>query len=396
MAADAPLCAAATGLIDRLPVGVLVARGDEALFANRTLLDYLGYDDLQSLTADGGLARVFFGPASKDFARQPTFQPVSIEAQDGDPVDADAHLQIVEWDGAGPATLITLRRRRIAGAAASDNPAVLAILDAIGDAALLVSREGRILRANDAFAALAGLAKPAVVGQDLLTFVTEDGWEENASKHGEAGSIRIASGRTGAGRAVRDRLSRASDVGAQPLRVVLKTAREGGRPRRAQMSARSLGPGAEGALCVLLRDLSATEHSPEELEAARSEAERSSAAKRNFWRASLTRSNAAERHHQLRRSDDGGALGPIGSERYKDYLKDVHASGEHVLSLVNDLLDLSKIEAGKMELSFEPVDANAVIAECVSIMQAQADRERVVIRWRCRRACRRSRPTNGR
>jgi signal transduction histidine kinase len=73
-------------------------------------------------------------------------------------------------------------------------------------------------------------------------------------------------------------------------------------------------------------------------------------------------------------------FGPLGSPRYKEYLKDIHGSGAHVLSLVNDLLDLSKIEAGKMELSFARVDANAVIAECASIMQAQANQARVVLR----------------
>ena len=73
-------------------------------------------------------------------------------------------------------------------------------------------------------------------------------------------------------------------------------------------------------------------------------------------------------------------FGPVGNERYKDYLKDIRASGAHVMSLADDLLDLSKIEAGKLELSFAPVDANGLIRECVSLMQPQAARERVIMR----------------
>src|ERR1700722_339545 len=73
-------------------------------------------------------------------------------------------------------------------------------------------------------------------------------------------------------------------------------------------------------------------------------------------------------------------FGPVGNERYKDYLKDIHLSGVHVMSLADDLLDLSKIEAGKLELAFASVDANSVIRECVSLMQPQAARERVIMR----------------
>jgi signal transduction histidine kinase len=73
-------------------------------------------------------------------------------------------------------------------------------------------------------------------------------------------------------------------------------------------------------------------------------------------------------------------FGPVGNERYKDYLKDIHASGTHVMSLVNDLLDLSKIEAGKMDLNFGSVDANRIVSECVSLIQPQAARERVIVR----------------
>jgi signal transduction histidine kinase len=73
-------------------------------------------------------------------------------------------------------------------------------------------------------------------------------------------------------------------------------------------------------------------------------------------------------------------FGPVGNERYREYLKDIHTSGGHLLSLVNDLLDLSKIEAGKLELSFASVSLNALTQQCVAIMQPQANRERIIIR----------------
>ena len=45
-----------------------------------------------------------------------------------------------------------------------------------------------------------------------------------------------------------------------------------------------------------------------------------------------------------------GVFGPLGNERYVDYMRDIHASGQHLLELINDILDVSAIEAGKLVL----------------------------------------------
>src|SRR5690606_5021362 len=73
-------------------------------------------------------------------------------------------------------------------------------------------------------------------------------------------------------------------------------------------------------------------------------------------------------------------FGPIGNERYKDYLRDVHASGAHVISLVNDLLDLAKVEAGRMELSFTNLSLNDPVSGCSTRPRPQAARQRSVMR----------------
>jgi signal transduction histidine kinase len=72
-------------------------------------------------------------------------------------------------------------------------------------------------------------------------------------------------------------------------------------------------------------------------------------------------------------------FGPMQNERYLEYAKIIHQSGVHVLSLVNDLLDLSKLDAGKLELCVEPVQILKVIIDCVRSVEPQATRDQVGI-----------------
>ncbi len=76
----------------------------------------------------------------------------------------------------------------------------------------------------------------------------------------------------------------------------------------------------------------------------------------------------------------GERFGALGNERYVEYMKDIRASGERVIAIINDLLDLSRIETGKLDLTFANQNLNDLVEQCVAVMQPQANRERIIIR----------------
>jgi signal transduction histidine kinase len=73
-------------------------------------------------------------------------------------------------------------------------------------------------------------------------------------------------------------------------------------------------------------------------------------------------------------------FGPIGNERYRGYIKDLHAAAAHLSSMVDDLFDLSKLESGRIDLTFANVNLNELVRQCVGMMQSQANSARIIIR----------------
>ncbi|MER8592364.1 HAMP domain-containing histidine kinase [Mesorhizobium sp. M1182] len=65
-------------------------------------------------------------------------------------------------------------------------------------------------------------------------------------------------------------------------------------------------------------------------------------------------------------------LGPMSNPTYRDYARDVHDSGQHLLDLINEILDLSRIEAGRYQLNEEPMMLLSVVEDCCHMMELKA------------------------
>jgi signal transduction histidine kinase len=128
-----------------------------------------------------------------------------------------------------------------------------------------------------------------------------------------------------------------------------------------------------GAVLSIYSDVTEIRGSERKLIEARSQAELASRAKGDFL---------ANMSHELRTPLNAiigfsevisnELFGPVGNEKYLEYIKDIHASSLHLLSIINDVLDMSKIEAGKVELTKDVVQIKHVISEVTRMVGERA------------------------
>jgi two-component system cell cycle sensor histidine kinase PleC len=77
-----------------------------------------------------------------------------------------------------------------------------------------------------------------------------------------------------------------------------------------------------------------------------------------------------------------GLFGPLGSERYEEYATDINSSGKYLLGVINDILDMSKIEAGQFSLDREQIDLGPLISETVRVVSLQAAQKAITVETR--------------
>jgi two-component system, cell cycle sensor histidine kinase PleC len=76
---------------------------------------------------------------------------------------------------------------------------------------------------------------------------------------------------------------------------------------------------------------------------------------------------------------ESGMFGKLGSEKYQEYCHDILTSGHYLLEVINDILDMSKIEAGRMKLDMEPLDISKTLAESLRVVAGRAHDKHLVI-----------------
>ncbi len=340
----------AFALLESLPSGLLVHRLGIPLFANRAFLDLTGFEDLAALNQHG-LDNLF--NERPEGAGDP--KGLSLRTATGRRIKVDAHLKTVRWEGDSASLLFV---DHVAGATAdtSRERELAAMLDIASDAVVGLDPSGRIVSANRGAELMFGYEGLELEGRSFTLLI---GADNHRSAFEYLGDVAAQRPHKSGGRKVTGIARRG---GAMPLVM-------------------TLGRISETKFCAVFRDVSDFHRAEQELRAAKSRAEEMSAQKSDFL---------ARVSHEVRTPLNAilgftevmleEKFGPLASERYRDYLTEIHNSGEHIISLVNDLLDLAKIEAGRLDLNFARADLNQTVAAAVAMLQPEANANRVIIR----------------
>ena len=227
------------------------------------------------------------------------------------------------------------------------------LLNSAPDAMLAVNADGKIIQSNQQAERMFGYASDDLLNQNVEILMPES---FRKSRPGHRAMFR-------------------SEVRARTMGtgLELRGLRRGGSEFPVEISLSPVKIAGEDVVIASVRDMSWRKGLESALEAAKDHAEIANRAKSEFL---------ANMSHELRTPLNAiigfadlimsETFGPIGIPKYKEYLHDIRDSGKHLLDLINDILDLSKIEARKMELSESHVDMHRLVRSCLAMIGERA------------------------
>jgi len=348
--------------------GIMVHQGDFIpIFANNAYAHIFGFEDAEELMDLGtveGLINVGELKRMKKFTQSrrkgntaPGYYEYKGRKKDGSSIWLDNYVSLVEWDGkqAIHSTVIDVTGRHIAERELRISEAKFSgILEIAPEAIISTDAAGIILMFNNGAQDIFGYDQSAAIGLSIDMFMPARFRQGHARKMVEFGES-------------------GDDTRRMSEREGIICCRKDGTEFPAEASVSKLTIGDDQIFNVILHDISQRKRVEHEVLEAKETAEAASRTKTEFL---------ANMSHELRTPLNailgfseiiiGESFGPLQNKRYKEYAEDIHNSGVHLLELINDVLDVSKIEAGALKLTEGILDMDGVVSSALRYVKERA------------------------
>ncbi|WP_417465462.1 PAS domain-containing sensor histidine kinase [Kordiimonas sp.] len=352
-----------TALLNALAEGVMVRAGDRFIFVNQTALDMFAYPgtmeefldepvsrwvhvDDQALVQENYDKRIRGEDAEHNYE-------LRLLRADGETRWVSCRANAIEWGGE-PAVVacvydITEQLEEKRAFERAEN--IFRNIFRLTPEVMLISglTDGKIIDVNPAFLNMFGRRRDEVIGHTTQEL---DIWADP----------------TFLGRFVEELKMTASMT---DVPTTVKT--RGNLIRHFRIFAQKIDLQGEPMLLLIGRDITEDLVQAQELQRSKDTAELANRAKSEFL-ANMSHElrtplNAILGFAEILRDE---MVGPIGNPRYKEYAQDIHESGTHLLSIINDILDLSKVEAGRLEAYLTWINPLESLEMCMTLVQQRA------------------------
>ena len=355
-------------LVEGSMQGVVIQRDFVPLFANQTYAGIHGYQNPDEVLSLGSITPLIvpeemprltdYGDARLRGDKAPERYEFQGVRKDGAIIWLENTATVVTWNGS-PAILSTViditERRQAEEALRASEARFAGILGIAAEAVIAVDEDMHIQLFNQGAEKIFGYSVGEIKGQPLDLLLPEQFRERHTELIREFAHLPETSRLMG---------RRSEIVGL----------RKDGSQFPAEASISKLEQDGVMTFTIMLRDVTHRREAEREILLSKQDAELANRAKSDFL---------ANMSHELRTplnaiigfSDllKDEVFGPLGSAKYRGYAKDISDSGQHLLAIISDILDLSKIETGSIDLREESLDVHEVIRVCLSLMTERAE-----------------------